>query len=71
VLYITWINLIFVKIKSHTEPLMSFEGFQVIENTDKSGDLLNSYFEQVGFKIVGPGKDPGPARSICRPGRPG
>ena len=34
------------------EPLMSFEGYQVIESTSKSKDLLNDFYGKLGYKIT-------------------
>jgi hypothetical protein len=36
------------------EPIMSFEGYQVIENTKKSNDLLNNFYEQLGYIVSDP-----------------
>lgn len=36
------------------EPLMTYEGYQIIENSNKSNDLLNNYYEQMGYKISEP-----------------
>lgn len=36
------------------EPIMSFEGFKVIESTDKSKDLLNTFYQSMGYTITDP-----------------
>lgn len=36
------------------EPLMTYKGYQIIENSNKSKDLLNSYYEQMGYTVSEP-----------------
>ncbi|QJD95982.1 hypothetical protein HH214_08875 [Mucilaginibacter robiniae] len=39
------------------EPLMSFEGYQVIENLTQSNNLLNNFYQQMGYTIQGNPKE--------------
>jgi hypothetical protein len=38
------------------EPLMSFIGYQVIENSTKSNDLLNNFYQKKGYVVSDPAK---------------
>lgn len=47
----------------HMEPLMTLEGYRVIENEKESRELLNKFYEQKGLAVVSiketDGKDAG------------
>nr|WP_183560880.1 hypothetical protein [Mucilaginibacter sp. SP1R1]MBB6149594.1 hypothetical protein [Mucilaginibacter sp. SP1R1] len=36
------------------EPIMTFEGYQIVEDTKKSNDLLNDFYEQMGYVVSDP-----------------
>jgi hypothetical protein len=36
------------------EPVITHEGYEVLQNSQKSRDLLSDYYRSLGFRVVNP-----------------
>ena len=41
-----------IQVDSNMEPLMSFEGYKIIEDANKSRSLLDDFYKSMGFTIA-------------------